>query len=67
MKINLHCHSNYSDGYVSLDKMAQEHKKLGFSAFVVTDHCYPFFVEKGKLGMTIPEKPKSKFQKYYKK
>ena len=20
MKINLHCHSNYSDGYVSLDK-----------------------------------------------
>lgn len=49
MKINLHCHSNYSDGYVSLDKMAQEHKKLGFSAFVVTDHCYPFFVEKGKL------------------
>lgn len=49
MKINLHCHSNYSDGYYSLLQMAQEHKKQGFSAFVVTDHCYPCFIEKGKF------------------
>ena len=46
MKINLHCHSNYSDAYTTLAKMAEEHQKQGFSAFVVTDHCYPFFVKK---------------------
>lgn len=40
MKINLHCHTNYSDGADML-KMAKEHKKQGFSAFVVTDHVYP--------------------------
>lgn len=40
MKINLHCHTNYSDG-VDMLKMAEEHKKRGFSAFVVTDHVYP--------------------------
>ncbi len=44
MKINLHCHSNYSDGYASLLDMAKEHQKQGYSAFVVTDHCYPFLV-----------------------
>ena len=47
MKINLHCHSNYSDGYASLSEMAEEHKKQGFSAFVITDHCYPSFIKKG--------------------
>ena len=47
MKINLHCHSNYSDGYASLSEMAEEHQKQGFSAFVVTDHCYPSFIKKG--------------------
>lgn len=46
MKINLHCHSNYSDGYETVSTMAEEHKKLGYSAFVVTDHCYPFLVKK---------------------
>lgn len=43
MKINLHCHTNYSDGDDIFD-MAQEHKSQGFSAFVATDHVYPFFV-----------------------
>lgn len=47
MKINLHCHSDYSDGYASMAEMAEEHQKQGFSAFVVTDHCYPTFIKKG--------------------
>ena len=41
MKINLHCHTNYSDGD-SIFNMALEHQKQGFSAFVATDHVYPF-------------------------
>lgn len=40
MKINLHCHTNYSDGD-DIFKMAKEHKTQGFSAFVTTDHVYP--------------------------
>jgi len=44
-KINLHCHSNYSDSYYTLEEMAVEHQKQGFSAFVVTDHCYPSFIK----------------------
>ncbi len=41
MKINLHCHTEYSDGNNSCLEMAKEHQKQGFSAFVVTDHVYP--------------------------
>ena len=40
MRINLHCHTNYSDGD-NIFKMAKEHKAQGFSAFVTTDHVYP--------------------------
>ena len=40
MKINLHCHTNYSDGD-DIFEIAKEHKKQGFSAFVATDHVYP--------------------------
>lgn len=40
MKINLHCHTNYSDGD-DIVEMAKEHQKQGFSAFVATDHVYP--------------------------
>lgn len=46
-KINLHCHSNYSDSYYTMEEMATEHQKQGFSAFVVTDHCYPSFIKDG--------------------
>ena len=37
-KINLHCHTTYSDGQEPLALMLLEHQKQGFSAFVVTDH-----------------------------
>lgn len=40
MKINLHCHTNYSDGDNILE-MTKEHQRQGFSAFVVTDHVCP--------------------------
>jgi len=40
MKINLHCHTKYSDGHASCFEMAEAHQKQGFSAFVVTDHVY---------------------------
>ena len=40
MKINLHCHTNYSDGD-NIFEMAKAHKAQGFSAFVATDHVYP--------------------------
>ena len=51
MKINLHCHTNYSDGD-NIFNMALEHKKQGFSAFVATDHVYPF-VQKDKSSLFI--------------
>lgn len=40
-KINLHCHSMYSDGFEPLSNMFYEHQKQGFSAYVATDHLYP--------------------------
>lgn len=43
MKINLHCHTNYSDGD-DIVEMAKAHQKNGFSAFVVTDHVYPLLL-----------------------
>lgn len=45
MKINLHCHTDYSDGNDSIYDMAQEHQRHGFSAFVVTDHVQPLHLE----------------------
>ena len=47
VKINLHCHSDYSDGH-DLMEMALAHKEQGFSAFVVTDHVYPLFLADDK-------------------
>lgn len=40
-KINLHCHSVFSDGAEDLSALAVEHKNRQFSAFVITDHVYP--------------------------
>ena len=39
-KINLHCHSTYSDGLPTLEELVIEHKKEGFDCFIVTDHLY---------------------------
>ena len=39
-KINIHSHSVFSDGSNSPIEMARECKRLGFSAYVVTDHYY---------------------------
>lgn len=39
-KINIHCHTVFSDGESSPFVMAKEAKRLGFSAFVITDHFY---------------------------
>lgn len=39
-KINLHAHTNYSDGKHSLEAMAGGCKALGYSACVITDHVY---------------------------
>ncbi len=39
-KINLHAHSQYSDGAADLEEFAIACKKLEFTAAVVTDHVY---------------------------
>ncbi len=41
-----------------------EHLNLGSPYYIVTRYLRPM-IENGVLQMTIPEKPKSKFQKYY--
>ena len=40
MKLNLHCHTNYSDGGDSFRDMAIETMNQGHVAFVCTDHDY---------------------------
>lgn len=62
MKINLHCHTNYSDGDNVLE-MATEHKKQGFSAFVATDHVYPL-VRKEDSYLCINSYEKFQHQSY---
>lgn len=47
----------------SKDEIA-EHLNLGSAYYIVTRYLKPM-LETGILAMTIPEKPKSKFQKYY--
>ena len=57
MKINLHCHTKYSDGNNTCFDMAKEHQKQGFSAFVVTDHVYPWYLNKrASVAITTREK-----------
>lgn len=57
MKINLHCHTEYSDGHTGCLEMAEEHKKQGFSAFVVTDHVYPMHLKaRANVAITNLEK-----------
>ena len=44
MQINLHSHTTYSDGADSVAVMAMEAQKLGHSAYVVTDHVNPSYL-----------------------
>jgi hypothetical protein len=39
-KINLHAHSNFSDGSNTIFEMAKEYKRQGFTCAVITDHVY---------------------------
>lgn len=41
-----------------------EYLHIRSAYYLVTTYLKPM-IEKGILGMTIPEKPKSKYQKYY--
>lgn len=63
MKINLHCHTNYSDGN-DIFEMAREHKYQGFSAFVATDHVYPL-VRKEDSCLCIASYEKFQRQTYH--
>jgi hypothetical protein len=40
MLLNLHCHSNYSDGANSILELASAYQKAGHIALCVTDHDY---------------------------
>lgn len=37
-KANLHCHSKYSDGRLSVEELKEEYKKRGYSIIAFTDH-----------------------------
>lgn len=37
-KANLHCHSTYSDGKLSVETLKEEYKKRGYSIIAFTDH-----------------------------
>ena len=39
-KLNLHAHTQYSDGGGTIKTMAEEYRKQGFSCAVITDHWY---------------------------
>ena len=39
-KANLHSHSKYSDGCLSLEENIKDYKAKGYNIYAVTDHCY---------------------------
>ena len=39
-KANLHSHSKYSDGRLSLEENIKDYKAKGYNIYAVTDHCY---------------------------
>jgi hypothetical protein len=39
-KLNLHAHSNFSDGGFSVKRIAEKYQELGFNTLVLTDHYY---------------------------
>ncbi len=42
-KINLHSHTNHSDGDCSIEEMALRSREIDYCAYVVTDHFYPIY------------------------
>ena len=46
-KINLHCHSNYSDGKNSIDEIVAKAVKIGLDFLAITDH----FTDSWKSGI----------------
>jgi DNA polymerase (family 10) len=47
IKGDLHCHSNYSDGYSSIDIMAMAAVKCGYEYISITDHSQSLKVARG--------------------
>lgn len=41
-KANLHCHSNISDGKLSVDELIQAYKDRGYDILAITDHEAPY-------------------------
>jgi len=50
-KINLHAHTDYSDGKHSLEAMVKGCKNLGYSACVITDHVLCTNIKGGTLTL----------------
>jgi DNA polymerase (family 10) len=44
---DLHCHSNYSDGAASLEEIAAEGKRRGYSYILITDHSESLHIANG--------------------
>lgn len=41
-KANLHCHSNLSDGVLSVDELIKAYKEKGYDILAITDHEAPY-------------------------
>ncbi len=49
-----HLHSNWSDGYKSILKMAQASKEIGYEYIAITDHATPMRVANGLRAKRMP-------------
>jgi len=44
-KLNLHCHTTFSDGNNTLEENIIAYKEFGFSSAIITDHFYPHYYD----------------------